>query len=644
MSNALAVGQAVEWGGDCYLIKALKPQLGDVELEGKGGVSRTLGLQPFYNLLASGEIRWLSGQIAPVQRVATVKEQQEAEFRLALISFMAGLAQKHLDTQEQSLRLEAFCRQQGRKRPCTKTLERYRHAYATSGFEGLLPSFSRRGGSGWARKQAAKQIAEEVILATFMRDDKLNLSNTAALVNARLSAQSVPGTQVAQLDRKTVSRMISCMPKHLLKEGRLDPRTFALCNRQAVRRYDVQRPFERVEVDAKTIDIYCCDELGNRYTQLTLYAMVCAYSSYPIALYVCAGKPSEYTLLKLFESFFTPKDQSFKQRFGLRTDWVAPAALTTVVLDNAVENTSDVVLGLLRQLGIQIEYARVARGDDKGHVESLFRVLDVRLLHKLPGATPSQDRRNTNRHARAAAEACYTLEQIYTEIMQFVADIYLHEPREKLGFRFGGKTSIHESMRKAMEQFMPLPPPPLEQVKQLILRINRTTRVLQHYGVDFEGFQYHSYALAELARQHEIKNLEILFNPDDCREIFAVNPGDRSLIRLLNKMPQVPAVSFDVAKGLRKLYTGRGEMSGQDYQRLYAEALARYTRDSQSRRRKTVTANNRESRERERQQHSGEVRAQLEAQVPISASPTYHAIAVDNETVVPAPRRERQHG
>lgn len=643
MSNELAVGQAVEWGGDCYLIKSIKPQLGDVELERKGGVSRTLGLQPFYNLLASGEIRWLSGQIEPVQRVATVKEQQEAEFRLALINLLAGLAKKHLDAQEQSLRLEAFCRQQGRKRPCAKTLERYRHAYATSGFEGLLPCFSRRGGSGWTRKQAAKQIAAEVIQETFMRDDKLNLSNTATLVNARLRAQSAPGTQVAQLDRKTVSRMITRMPKSLLKEGRLDPRTFALCNRQAVCRYDVQRPFERVEVDAKTIDIYCCDEFGNRYSQLTLYAMVCAYSSYPIALYVCAGKPSEYTLLKLFECFFAPKDEAFKQRFGIQTDWVAPAALTTVVLDNAVENTSDVVLGLLRQLGIQIEYARVARGDDKGHVESLFRVLDTRLLHKLPGATRSQDKRNANRHARAAAEACYTLEQIYTEIMQFVADIYLHEPREKLGFRFGGKTSIHESMLRAMEQFMPLPPPPLEQVKQLILRINRTTRVLQHYGVDFEGFQYHSHALAELARQHEIKNLEILFNPDDCREIFAVNPGDRSLIRLLNKMPQVPAVSFDVAKSLRKLYTGRGEMRGQDYQRLHAEALARFTRDSQGGRRKKITENNRESRGRERQQQSGEVRAQLEAQLPSGAPPAHQLLVEEDEVVVPAPRRERRH-
>lgn len=643
MSNELAVGQAVEWGGNGYLIRAIKLPLGDVELEGKGGVSRTLGLQQFFNLMASGEIQRLSGQIQPVRRVATVKEEQEAKFRLALIDLCGDLAKLHLDAHEQSLRLDIFCRQQGRRPPCPKTLERYHSAYAASGFDGLLPHFSRRGGSGWGRKQAAKQIAAEVIQETFMRDDKLNLSNTATLVNARLRAQSAPGTQVAQLDRKTVSRMITRMPKNLLKEGRLDPRTFALCNRQAVCRYDVQRPFERVEVDAKTIDIYCCDEFGNRYSQLTLYAMVCDYSSYPIALYVCAGKPSEYTLLKLFECFFAPKDEAFKQRFGIQTDWVAPAALTTVVLDNAVENTSDVVLGLLRQLGIQIEYARVARGDDKGHVESLFRVLDTRLLHKLPGATRSQDKRNANRHARAAAEACYTLEQIYTEIMQFVADIYLHEPREKLGFRFGGKTSIHESMLRAMEQFMPLPPPPLEQVKQLILRINRTTRVLQHYGVDFEGFQYHSHALAELARQHEIKNLEILFNPDDCREIFAVNPGDRSLIRLLNKMPQVPAVSFDVAKSLRKLYTGRGEMRGQDYQRLHAEALARFTRDSQGGRRKKITENNRESRGRERQQQSGEVRAQLEAQLPSGAPPAHQLLVEEDEVVVPAPRRERRH-
>ncbi|MFV3412994.1 Mu transposase C-terminal domain-containing protein [Pseudomonas sp. NY15436] len=644
MSNALAVGQALERAGACYQIKAIKPLLGDIDLEGKGGVVMTLALRDFHNAIARGEIRLLSNLIEPVPRVSTLKELEEARFRLALLQFNSRLAGQALDDQEHTLRLEMFCGQQGRKLPCAKTLAKYRQAFAASGFDGLIPRFSRRGGSGWSSKREAKKIAEKVIMETFMCDDKLNLSNVALMVNAQLKDECPSGSAPGLLDRKTVGRLIQQMPKQVVKEGRLDPRTFALWNRQAVRCFDVKQPFERVELDAKTIDMYCLDEVGNHYTQVTLYSITCPYASYPLAIYVCAGKPSQYTLLKLFETFFTPKDEAFKQRFGIKTDLVAPCALSTVVYDNAVENTSDLAFDLLRKVGMSFEYARVARGDDKGHVESLFGVLDKRLLHKFPGATRSQDKRNRNRHAKAKAEACYTVEQIYGEIMRFVADTYIHEPREKLGFRFAEKTSIHQAMAKAMQQFMPLPPPPLDMIQRLILSINRATRRLQHYGVDFEGFQYHSQELAELARRSNIESLEILYNPEDCSAVFAVHPDDRSLIRLHNKMPAVPAVSFDVARALRSQYAGHGEMTGHDYQRLYAEALARYTRDSQRGRRKTITENNREARAREQRQHTAEIQQQLEAQVgPPTLPETPHPMNTD-EIVVPAPRRELSHG
>ncbi|MFV3329910.1 Mu transposase C-terminal domain-containing protein [Pseudomonas sp. NY15437] len=644
MSNTLAVGQALEKDGTCYQIKAIKPLLGDIDLEGKGGMVVTLALRDFHNAIAGGEIRLLSSLIEPVPRVTTPKEREEAKFRLALLEFNSQLARLALDEQDHRLRLEIFCGQRGRKLPCLKTMAKYRQAFAASGFDGLIPRFSRRGGSGWSSKRAAKKLAEKVITKTFMRDDKLNLSNVALLVNTQLKDECPSGSVPGLLDRKTVSRLIQQMPKQLVKEGRLDPRTFALWNRQAVRCFDVKQPFERVELDAKTIDMYCLDEVGNHYTQLTLYAMTCPYASYPLAIYVCAGKPSEYTLLKLFETFFTPKDAAFKRRFGIKTDLVAPCALSTVVYDNAVENTSNLAIDLLREVGISFEYARVARGDDKGHVESLFGALDKLLLHKFPGSTRSQDKRNSNRHAKAKAEACYTIEQIYGEIMRFVADYYIHVPREKLGFRYREQTSIHQAMAKAMQQFMPLPPPPLEKIQRLILSINRITRRLQHYGVDFEGFQYHSQELAELARRRTIQSLEILYNPDDCSAVFAVHPDDRSLIRLHNKMPAVPAVSFDVAKALRKRYTGHGVMTGFDYQQLRAEALARYTRDSQPGHRRKVAENNREARAREQRQHTAEVQQQLEAQVaPPMLPETPHHMSAD-EIVVPAPRRERSNG
>ena len=56
MSNPVAVGQAVVWQDTCYLIKSIKPDLGDIVLEAKGGVERAVDLGQFYNLIAVGEI------------------------------------------------------------------------------------------------------------------------------------------------------------------------------------------------------------------------------------------------------------------------------------------------------------------------------------------------------------------------------------------------------------------------------------------------------------------------------------------------------------------------------------------------------------------------------------------------------------
>jgi len=64
MSKQLAEGQAVERDGAVYLIRAIKPLLGDIDLEGKGGVRLTLPLRDFLNEIASGTARRLSETLA----------------------------------------------------------------------------------------------------------------------------------------------------------------------------------------------------------------------------------------------------------------------------------------------------------------------------------------------------------------------------------------------------------------------------------------------------------------------------------------------------------------------------------------------------------------------------------------------------
>ena len=637
MNANLETGQAVFWQDTCYVVKAIKPQLGDIVLEAKGGVERVVDTREFFNHIASGEIALPNRKIAATQRSWSQTEQQEADFRHQLIEFFASLECQGLDGQSFIARVDAFCLLQGHKRPSDKTIQSYRRKFKCHGYEGLIPYFSHRGGTGWAKKKTARDVAERVLIKTFMKDDKVNLTSVSALVNDELRVLNQTTGSDEHIDRKTISRLLQQLPSSLVKEGRLDPRTYNLWNRQAVRRYDVKQPFERVEIDAKTLDVYCCDEYGNRYTELTMYAMVCAHSSYPIGLYVSGGKPSEYTLLKVFEFFFAPKDQAFKDRFGIDTEWVQPCGISTVVLDNASENFSDLSLGIVRRLGIQIEYARIARGDDKPHVESFFKASDEGIFNKMPGAKKSQDKRIKNRHAKAEAEACYSIDEIYRHVVKFVADVYIHRPNQKLGFRHGKPMTPKSAMDEALSNFMPVPPPSLDQLKKLLLEVNRDTRQLQHYGVDFEGFQFHSHALATLARERVIKSIDILFNPEDCTAIYAVHPDDDSLIRLENKTVGIPDVSFAVAKALKKAYSGNAPvMTGHDYQRVHAQMLAQFTADSQ--RRPKITANNKALRQRERLVQKTDIAEQFQERMPKpSASPLPTVYSDDDFS--PAPRR-----
>lgn len=641
VSNPVAVGHSVVWQDTCYLIKAIKPALGDIVLEAKGGIERTVDLGEFYNFIASGDIVLPHRQIQEAQRAWTETEQREAEFRLALIELLEMLDKQSLDESVRNLRIDVFCQQHQRRRPSNRTINGYRYRYRALGFAGLIPNFSRRGGSGWEKKKHAKEVATQTLIETFMKDDKVSLSSVSVQVNDALKQLNQATGTAEKIDRKTIARLLLALPKSLVKEGRLDPRTFALWNRQAVKRYDVKHPFERVEIDAKTIDVYCCDEFGNRYSELTLYAMVCACTSYPIAVYVTGGKPSEYTLLKLFEFAFTPKDDAFKKAYGLETDWVRPCAITCIVFDNAVENASDLAKCVVRRLGKQIEYARIARGDDKPHAESLFKVMDDGLFSKMPGAKNSSDKRVKNRHARAEAEACYSVSEIYRQVVKFIADVYIHKPRVKLAFRHGKPMSIKSAMDEGLAHFMPLPPPSVEQIRRLILDLNRAERQVQHYGVDFEGFQFHSAALAELARERVLSRIELLFNPEDCTTIYAVHPDDGSLIRLDNKMIGMPSVSFATAKALKAAYSGNGPMTGHDYQRIHAQMLAQFAADS--RRRPRIKANNRAMRQQGKLEQKA---AFVEAVETVVSHPTVAApipSLSDDDDFLPAPRQELSH-
>ena len=634
MNNELKVGTTLSWEEVTYRISAIKLDLGDIRLEAKGGLEKTLDRHDFFNKIASGEIQIDGYRPVAIERQWTDRERAEADVRQELVTFFNGLPRDKPWPEKEAL-LQRFCEARGHRCPSRRTLNGYVTRYAQQGFAGLVPSFSKRGGSGWSSKVEAKEAAREALTELYMRDDKINLTQASYAVADQLKEKGITDGSRC-IGRSTVRRVLLSMPKDLVKGARLDSRTYNLWSRQAVQRYEVKQPFERMEIDAKTLDLYYLDSEGNRCTGATLYAMVCARTSYPVAIYVTPGKPSEYGLLQLLQFFFRPKGEDFKQEFGIKTEWVPPCAVRTIVLDNATENASDLALNVVRQLGIQIEYARIARGDDKPHVESFFGALDKRLINLMPGATRSQDARVANRHSKAESEARYTIEDIYRYVVQYVADTYIHEPRVKQGFLYGESTSIKAAMDKSLEAFMPPPPPSKDLLERLTLVPGGVQRKVQHYGVDFKGFQFHSHELAVLLRERSISELCILHNPEDCREVFAVDPDDKTLIRLKNKTVNMPAISFDEAARLKASYSRPVvDMTGHDYQAAYAKMRAAFAADS---RKRSITANNRAQRRKEKDSRHAELAGRVR---PARVDALVEGFD-DDVPIKPSPRRGKK--
>lgn len=641
MNNPIRENALVEVSGQTFFIKSMQVDLKDIVLRGKAGIERVLDFQNFYNGLSSGNIKIPGYSPERTQKNWEPSEYAEAIFRKDIVKLFGKDEYKAASESEKAKLLVVLGEEHAKKVPVLKTIRKYQKKFSAGGFDALIPNYSERGGSGWNKKSKHKELAEKVILETFALDDKLNIAATARLVNLTLANEKDTGGAPVSISAHTVSRIINEMPRNMVLEGRLDPRTFRLQSRQAVNEFYVEYAFELVQVDAKTIDMYVVDEFGRRYSQITIYAMICTRTGYPVGIYVTAGAPSEYTLLKLFEFFFAPKDEAFKARFELESDWPAPCGLNKVLLDNASENAGGVSLEIVRDLGIDIHYARAYRGDDKPHVESFFKVLEELVFKRMPGAKKSSDRAVKNRHERAEREACYTVEDVYKDIVQFVADFYVKQPVVKFGFRYGNSTSIKQAMDEELKRFMPPPPPSLAKVQRLVLQKNKTTRIVQHYGIDFECFQYHSYEFASLARKHSLSEVEILFNPSECASVFAVNPFTNELIKLDCKMRGVPNVSFDLIKSIRKEYEGDpNNMNDHDYNRVYGRLLAKWTKDSQ--RRSKVSDNNRAGRKNAQKLHHDGVQVQLEScAVPVPV-PVVQSDEMDDD-FIPAPRESLSH-
>lgn len=586
MSRALEVNSIILERDQVRRVVSIRPEISQIVLQGSLGEEFVLKIDDFQQRFAQGQYRRSYGptvsavQPMPVRNL-TQTERGGLDQRLELLEYIEEARRDGCSWTATIERLKAHCVEHNLTLPSVRTIQRWRKSSALAGStDQLAPRFSARGNK--RRMQTLDDLDfEETVVDEIMRSyfhtDKFNVSQITKLVNDQCRMRAAQrNTLFRGISRRSVSRRIRELEQTLIAPGRISKATHDQEMRAAIRKLLVERPYERVEVDATPLDVFCCNENGEPIGRPTCYAGIDAATGAIIMLKCCIAKPSQDFVLSALEFCFSPKGEAFSKRYGLNHPWLVPAAIETIVVDNAQEHHGGLVLSALRYLNTTIDYPMAGKPQARPFIERFFGTLKAGLINTLPGSTKSQSKFERDPIGRAMKERLYTVQELEALIIKWVADVYMQTPSQRLEYRFEPGCSPARAMELLKQRYVLIPPPDPEEFRNACLRYNVDELTLSREGVCYQTMTYNSHELSKLyQRRGQNTKVKVRFNPLDCRSVFVVDPSDAGvLIEAYNRLTGMPLISFEEARKIRRvLRKSDAELSGENYQIEHMQML-----------------------------------------------------------------------
>lgn len=647
MKMKFGCGSIVNQGETTYRVVSYRPKNAQIRLEDEKGTELICNTDDFNTLVAQGHFQVShyeseSLRLPFEKRFLTNSERMELDRRLELLQVFDGAREQGFSAKASMALVIDHCQQHRYLVPSPRTIQRWR-ALERGAFdkENLAPRLGQRGRRSKIFQFGVDDIEEvalDAIMQYYCGTDKFSYSQITMLVNRKCMDYAKKHNLAFEgMSRRTVRRRIDSLSKVLIAPGRVDRATFNQEMRVAIRKFFVERPYERVEVDATSADLFLRDENGRSIGRATIYAGIDAATAHIVMLIVSIRKPSEDLVLKVFQFAFTPKDEAFHHKHNLKNQWPAPAAIETVVLDNAQEHHGSMVLSALRYLGITVDYPQAGKPQAKPFIERFFGVLKTRLINACPGSICSQSTLEKNSYKKAEEQNLLTLEEFESLVIRWVTDVYHQTPIPRLEERFGPGCTPAKAMKILKAKYGTLPPPSYQEFTDACWNYKKEVRMLRHDGVSFKGHVFHSDELGRLYR--EIGKgwiVEVRYNPLDCSNIQVVDPRhDQNLVVAFNKNSFLSAQSFDSAKnGRSNDRRSDGELAGKDYAKSEAEILDELDAKKNS---KKMSVRNQAARQQDAlNQTKNRPPKKDRTSAPAASSPT-----ATNEPLTAAPRRRK---
>lgn len=575
----LIVGSHVLRGEQKLTVVSIRPDPSQVVLEGERGEQFLWSIDEFNTGVAAGEFKLCGREMFTAssesdKRHLNANERKALDRNLELLQLTQLAIRDGKTWKLAHAAVAEYCCMKGIPCVAMRTLQRLvkkANQAPSSDQTFLAPRYYARGNRPHLTVEDQEFYYEvnEGIFEYFCKTDKFNYLAIVDLINTRLREFAIDtGREFRGISRRTVVRRIQRMSMKMQMNGRVSRNDFYQEMRTAIQRMHVERPYERVEIDATPLDIFVIDDDGVVIGKPTCFAAIDSASKACLGITLSISKASEDAVLKLLEFCFAPKGDAFSEKYELTNEWLAPAGIETIALDNAAEHHGGFVLSAMRYLNVTLDYPQAGKPQYRPYIERLFGTINTGIISELPGATKSQSKLVTKPLKKAMSEAKYTVKELEALVLRWISDVYMQRPTLSLQRRFGKRCSPAQAMSMLKKRYPILPPPDPEQFREACLHFRAKLSRLTKDGVWCDGEEFNSIELGdfyqEVGNGHKV---QVRYYPLDCTSVTVVDPRDnQNLITAFNKTRNMPVMSFADAKAARRLnYMSDADRSAEPY-------------------------------------------------------------------------------
>ncbi|WP_422040658.1 Mu transposase C-terminal domain-containing protein [Roseibium sp.] len=431
-----------------------------------------------------------------------------------------------------------------------RTLQLWKSRLKSSGKAGLIPRTQERGNRTVRYDELFEDIAWSVLEELYLRSDRVSVGRLAELVEIRYrDACEERGISPGPCGKRCLESVIDALRTDDVIKARHDTETSRKLRLQAQFYHRVELPFDLVEIDSTTADIFIIGADGGCAGRPTVSIAIDCATGWPLALRLTLQNANEALTVQTLKDLMTDRGDAFFDYYEIENRTEVTGTPQIVSVDQGSENSGPHLASIVGNTGMEWASNIPGAPEKKPHVERFIRELNG-FLHTLPGATTSKDLPDRKRIDKGMLEASLTLQELQAAVYKWVYDCYALKLRRLIHSPLRQSESPTESWNR-LKQNAVLPPAP-DDIRD-VFNVRKKGCKLQHYGIEVEGIQYHSDELRELISEvGRGESVDVTYDPLDVREVRVAHPRLPRPISVPAKTEGVAAVSFADVKRAKK--------------------------------------------------------------------------------------------